>query len=291
MIDKYSLKTLSIDIDGTLCENTFGAYEEAIPIEERIRKINRLYEKGNIINLYSARGTTTGIDWSDLTTKQLKKWGVKYHSLKLGKPEADLYIDDKAVNAYEFFYDDLDIHIEEHINAVKTTFNSKLFKKLEFLAIKIKNSIENNGKLILAGNGGSYSDCLHLSAEFTGRFINDRRPLPSIVLGINGSSMSAISNDSAFSECFSRELKALGNNKDIFIAFSTSGSSENILKCLEVSKKIGIYSVLITSDKLNNLDIADLILKVKSKTTSTIQEVHIMIIHYICRIVESKMGF
>ena len=132
---------------------------------------------------------------------------------------------------------------------------------------------------------------MHLSAEFTGRFINDRRPLPSIVLGTNGSSMSAISNDSAFSECFSRELKALGNNKDIFIAFSTSGSSENILKCLEVSKNLGIYSVLISSDKLNNLDIADLILKVQSKTTSTIQEVHIMIVHYICRIVESKMGF
>ena len=263
MIENANPKTFSIDIDGTLCENTFGAYEEAIPIKERIRKINKLHEKGNIINLYTARGTTTGIDWSDLTFKQLKRWGVKYHSLKLGKPEADLYIDDKAINADDFFYDNTDNYLEEHILAVKKTFNSELFKNLESLSIKIKNSIYNNGKLILAGNGGSFSDCMHLSAEFTGRFIEDRRPLPSIVLGTNGSSISSISNDYDYSECFSRELKSLGNNNDIFIAFSTSGSSENILKCLEASKKLGIYSVLITSDKLKDLNIADLILKVK----------------------------
>ena len=291
MINNDSPKTLSIDIDGTLCQNTFGKYEKATPFKERIEKINRLHEKGNIINLYTARGTTTGIDWSDLTSKQLKSWGVKYDSLKLGKPEADFYIDDKAINADDFFSLNIEKHIEEHITAVKETFNSSLFKNIETLALKVTNSIKNDGKLILAGNGGSFSDCLHLSAEFTGRFVNDRIPLPSIVLGTNGSSMSAISNDYNFSDCFSRELEALGNNKDIFIAFSTSGSSKNILECFKIAKKLGIFCVLISSERLNLSDIADLIFKVKSKTTSTIQEVHIMIIHYICRLVESKMDF
>tara|TARA_Y100000589_G_C27174677_1_gene638205 strand:+ start:940 stop:1815 length:876 start_codon:yes stop_codon:yes gene_type:complete len=291
MTDNIIKKTLSVDIDGTLCENTFGEYEKAAPIEGRIKNINELYDKGHIINLYTARGTTTGIDWSDITSKQLQSWGVKYHSLTLGKPEADIYVDDKAINADDFFKNNSENYFEEHINAVKKTFNSLFLKEIEDISIKIKNSIENKGKLILAGNGGSFSDCMHLSAELTGRFIKERRPLPSIVLGTNGSSISAISNDYDFSECFARELEALGNKEDIFIAFSTSGSSINILKSLKVAKKLGIFSVLISSEKLNKLDAAELIIKAKSTKTPIIQEIHIIIAHYICKQVESKMGF
>ena len=291
MINMDSPKILSVDIDGTLCENTYGEYEKASPIFERITKINELHDSGHIINLYTARGSTTGIDWSDLTYKQLKLWGVKYHSLKLGKPEADFYIDDKAINAEDFFNITADKYLEEHIFAVKKTFNSSLTEKIDIVSTKIKQSINNGGKLILAGNGGSFADCMHLSAELTGRFISERRPLPSIVLGSNGSSMSAIANDYSYSETFSRELKALGNKEDIFIAFSTSGSSKNILNCLEVAKNSQIFSVLISSDKLNESKNADLIVKVKSTTTSIIQEIHIIIAHYLCKVVETKMGF
>lgn len=85
-----SPKIFSIDIDGTLCNNTFGKYDKAFPIKDRIDRVNELYDNGNIINLFTARGTTTGIDWREITSKQLKKWGLKYHSLELGKPEADL---------------------------------------------------------------------------------------------------------------------------------------------------------------------------------------------------------
>ena len=82
-----------------------------------------------------------------------------------------------------------------------------------------------------------FSDCMHLSAEFTGKFISNRKPLPSIVLGANNSSITSISNDYDFSECYSRELEALGNKEDIFIGFfSTSGSSKNILNCLKIAK-------------------------------------------------------
>lgn len=95
-------KIYEVDLDGTLCSNTNGAYEHAIPFPDRIKKINQLYDNGNIININTARGTTTGIDWYNLTLQQLKDWGVKYHSLTVGKKQHyDFIIDDKAINPKE----------------------------------------------------------------------------------------------------------------------------------------------------------------------------------------------
>lgn len=90
------------DIDGTLCTNTEGAYEEARPFPAIIDRVNRLYEEGHDILLHTARGSTTGIDWRALTEQQLSEWGVKYHVLYMGKPTADLYVDDKAVNVSDW---------------------------------------------------------------------------------------------------------------------------------------------------------------------------------------------
>lgn len=90
------------DIDGTLCTNTDGDYTRAEPFPEVIAAINRLYAEGHRIVLYTARGATTGIDWRDLTVRQLAAWRVQYHELYLGKPSADVYVDDRAVNAYEW---------------------------------------------------------------------------------------------------------------------------------------------------------------------------------------------
>ena len=92
------MRTYVIDIDGVICNNADGKYEEAKPNLDVIIKINNLYDKGHTIKYFTARGSATGIDWRDLTEKQFKKWGVKYHELIFGKPEADLYIDDKAFN-------------------------------------------------------------------------------------------------------------------------------------------------------------------------------------------------
>jgi len=87
------------DIDGTLCTNTDGAYEMARAWPDVITRINALYDAGHRIILYTARGTTTGIDWRARTEAQLSAWGVRYHDLVFGKPTADVYVDDKAVNA------------------------------------------------------------------------------------------------------------------------------------------------------------------------------------------------
>jgi ribonucleotide monophosphatase NagD (HAD superfamily) len=90
--------TYCFDIDGTICSNTDGEYEKAQPYAEAIRAVNALYQEGNTIYFYTARGSTTGIDWRATTEKQLAQWGVTYHRLFFGKPNADVYVDDKGIN-------------------------------------------------------------------------------------------------------------------------------------------------------------------------------------------------
>ena len=88
-----------IDIDETICNSPNKPdYKDSTPIKENIEKANKLYDEGNIIIYWTARGTVTGMDWSDLTKKQFKEWGVKYHDLKFGKPYYDLFLDDKNMN-------------------------------------------------------------------------------------------------------------------------------------------------------------------------------------------------
>jgi hypothetical protein len=89
--------TYCFDIDGVLCNNTDGRYELAKPYQQVIIRVNALYEQGHRVILFTARGTTTRIDWRELTEQQMRAWGVKYHQLFFGKPEADIYVDDRAM--------------------------------------------------------------------------------------------------------------------------------------------------------------------------------------------------
>jgi arabinose-5-phosphate isomerase len=111
-----------IDCDETICyyKNTERKYENALPIQKNIEKINRLYEQNHNITIWTARGTVTKIDYTELTEKQLKKWGVKYHNLLLGKPSYDLYIDDKSINSI-FDWND---------NTIDTILNKKQYNYL-----------------------------------------------------------------------------------------------------------------------------------------------------------------
>jgi len=91
------------DIDDTICKTVGLDYSNSTPYYERIDTINKLYDEGNTIKLYTARGTLTEIDHSELTKLQLNQWGLKYHELHFGKPNADFYIDDKAVDIFGWF--------------------------------------------------------------------------------------------------------------------------------------------------------------------------------------------
>ena len=97
-------KVIYVDIDETICETPDKPreYSNAKPIKKNIEKINKLYDEGHLIVYWTARGSSTGIDWSEITKKQLSTWGVKYHDLKFGKPNYDLFIDDKNMNTRDW---------------------------------------------------------------------------------------------------------------------------------------------------------------------------------------------
>ena len=139
---------------------------------------------------------------------------------------------------------------------------------------------------------GSAADSQHIAAEFVGRFKEDRKPLRSIALTTDTSVLTCISNDYNFEEIFSRQLEALGQRGDVLVAISTSGNSENIKKVLIKAKKMKIKSICLlgkNGGKCKNF--SDLNLIIPSQITARIQEMHILIEHLICELVEQKLGF
>ena len=104
IFEKKVKKIYCFDIDGTICKTNKTNYIEAEPILTRINKINSLFNEGHIIKIFTARGSETGVDWKLITKKQLSEWGVQYSELIFGKPAADVYIDDKAINDNDFIW-------------------------------------------------------------------------------------------------------------------------------------------------------------------------------------------
>ena len=121
-----------------------------------------------------------------------------------------------------------------------------LIQKISDLADKCRDAINNGGKVIFCGNGGSFADAQHLSAEFTSRFLFDRIGMASLVLGANSSAISAIGNDYGYENVFAREIQAIATSNDVFIAITTSGKSVNILRGISEAKKQGIYTAVLT---------------------------------------------
>ena len=292
------------DIDGTICTNTFGEYDKAIPFQERIDGINYLYNKGQTIKMFTARGSTTQKDWTDLTKKQLKHWGVKYHELIMGKPYGDFFIDDKAHNDFfwkwKYEYKDFDsslLEVKNHFKQAAISHNhlyqdNNTLQTIQNVSKEASNTLKRGGKLFFAGNGGSFSDAQHLVAEFICKLNYDRNPLPAVALGTNSSSTSAIGNDYGFEFIFSRELEAIGSPKDLIFALSTSGESKNIINLLKKARELNIKSVLLTGPKKISeaSKFANTIINTPDICVSTaeIQQLHITIGHYICNIAQSE---
>ena len=150
-------------------------------------------------------------------------------------------------------------------------------------------SLHSGGKIIFCGNGGSFADAQHLSAEFTSRFLFDRPALASIALGTNNSGLTAMGNDYGYENIFSRELEALGKPEDILIGITTSGNSPNIIKGVDAAKKIGITTFILTGQSGGKLKgLADCV-HIPSNDTARIQECHILVGHIICGFVEKEM--
>ncbi len=170
---------------------------------------------------------------------------------------------------------------------VKTRFLKENLSKLLEVIKLFSHCFESGNKLFFFGNGGSAADAQHLAAEFVNRYIMDRPPLPAIALTTDTSILTSVSNDSSFSEIFSKQIKALGKEGDVAIGISTSGTSPNIIKAFEVAKEMGIKTVALTGNDGGALTkIADFSLIVPSTSTPRIQEVHILVGHILCELVE-----
>lgn len=175
--------------------------------------------------------------------------------------------------------------------AVKASLldNDALILQVRELADRCTASIRAGGKVIFCGNGGSFADAQHLSAEFTSRFLFDRPGLPSLALGTNSSAMTAIGNDYGYENVFAREVQAIATSDDILIAITTSGKSSNILKALQAAKKADVPAVVLTGAGRGMLDPDMETLNVPSTDTARIQECHILLGHIICGLVEESI--
>lgn len=164
----------------------------------------------------------------------------------------------------------------------------QLIGQIQFLVENCLLSLRSGGKIIFAGNGGSFADAQHLSAEFTSRFMFDRAPLASVVLGANNSALSAIGNDYGYDQVFARELMGIASSDDLFIPISTSGNSPNIIEAVGSAKKVGLTTVGFTGQLGGKLASLCNCLCIPSNETARIQECHIMIGHIICGLVEKE---
>ncbi len=157
-------------------------------------------------------------------------------------------------------------------------------------AMQIVTSLRAGGKVLFFGNGGSAADAQHLAAEFTGRYLKERRALPALALHGNSSAVTAIGNDYGFDQVFARQMEALGKEGDVAVGISTSGNSRNVVRALEVAKSKGIFTVALTGASGGAMkNVADCTLRIPSEETPRIQECHILTGHILCEIAEEML--
>ena len=175
---------------------------------------------------------------------------------------------------------------------VKTRFLKENLPKFLDMIKLISHAFEAGNKLFFFGNGGSAADAQHLAAEFVNRYVMDRPPLPAIALTTDTSILTSISNDFSFNEIFGKQLKALGKEGDVAFGISTSGNSSNIIKAFEVAKEMRMKTVALTGNDGGAIaKMADISLIVPSTSTPRIQEVHILVGHILCEMVEHSLFF
>ena len=158
--------------------------------------------------------------------------------------------------------------------------------QLAELSERCLSSLRNSGKIIFAGNGGSFADSQHLAAELISRLQFDRAPLPSVALGTNSSSTTAIGNDYGYEFIFAREIQVIGNKNDVFIPISTSGNSKNILSAIDIATNKGLHVCGLTGEIGGQLATKCESIKIPSGRTERIQEGHILVGHVLCGLIE-----
>ncbi|MCU0822013.1 MAG: SIS domain-containing protein [Spirochaetes bacterium] len=168
--------------------------------------------------------------------------------------------------------------------------DERILNELGRAAATIIVSYKNGGKVFFCGNGGSAADAQHLAAELVFKFYIKRKPLPAEALSVNTSVISAVSNDESYDNIFSVQLEANAKPGDVLVGLSTGGNSKSVINAMKKAREMNIITVGFTgSNKCSMDEASDILLKVPSGDTPRIQEVHIMLGHILCEIVESSL--
>lgn len=179
---------------------------------------------------------------------------------------------------------------DEHADVVQRTraATAEPFKALVACCLQ---SIQNGGKILFFGNGGSAADCQHLATELTIRYKTDRAPIAAIALTTDTSALTAGGNDIGFERIFSRQVEAIGKPQDVALGISTSGNSPNVILALEAAKNMGMTAAALGGKNGGKLvGLADPLIIVPSDTTARIQEMHIMLGQMLCGALEVELG-
>ena len=162
---------------------------------------------------------------------------------------------------------------------------------IEEAAEAIIHAYRQDKKVLIFGNGGSAADSQHMATELVARFEKERRALSAIALTTNSSSLTAISNDYDYDKIFARQMEAFARKGDIAVAISTSGTSANVMQGVKIAKLKGVKVIgLIGRDGGTLVEEADIPIVVRVDNTARVQEIHITIIHIICKLVEDALG-
>ena len=184
-------------------------------------------------------------------------------------------------------------NIKETLNEISENFlnlANQSVPQIESALRIIISSLRNNGKIMFCGNGGSAADSQHLSAELVGRYLKNRKPLPSVALTTDSSIITAISNDFSFEEIFARQIESIGKKGDVLYAISTSGKSKNILTALKKAKILGIKTIGVTgADGYEMNGLCDELINVPTSRPDRAQEMHIAIGQIICEAIEEEL--
>jgi D-sedoheptulose 7-phosphate isomerase len=180
-------------------------------------------------------------------------------------------------------------NLDEHLELFHGLHS--LSAAVERAADLIGSTLSGGHKLMLCGNGGSAADSQHLAAEFTGRFIGDRKPLAAMALSTDSSALTCIANDYSFDDVFCRQVVGLGRPGDCLLAISTSGNSRNVIRAAEAARSMEIRVIgLLGRDGGALRNLCDVPIVVPSAVTARIQEAHIFVGHTLCGLVEQALN-
>ncbi|HJW72626.1 MAG TPA: D-sedoheptulose 7-phosphate isomerase [Geothrix sp.] len=179
-------------------------------------------------------------------------------------------------------------HVQESL-LLKQTFFDREMDHLIAQAEDMAERLRRGARVLVCGNGGSAADAQHLAAELSGRYVKERRALAGIALTTDTSALTAIGNDYGFDQIFSRQVEALGRPGDLLIGISTSGNSPNVIRAVTSAKELGMHTLgLLGRDGGQLLGLMDDAMVVPSPVTARIQEVHQMIYHFWCEVLDEQ---